>query len=800
MAGDEISELIKLHPIGDGLNAFRNFLKSKCAGAGSPDGNGNGNGIDQLERDVIQDLASVLLSGLRVLDISRLLPSASGTDVIRVDILRLTVAIDSSAFDPNGVKPLLKAAAADEPQDAVIWDLVRSLASAAAATTTPRRRPIAAPHLQTPSRYNTGSFANSYEHRKDFDGALKQELGSLHVGLPGFHRAFFGRVNNLEERSNIIFQMCKDGDDPLFHEGWKGWPEEASQSEVLKWFTDITAKLAAFAETSNFPQTHARLIAAEPDRPVEGSKGVRKLDIGFMNHLPETGENSRYHWSRVLVPGELKSNPAADNQPKTWLDIGRYTREVLAAQDTRRFVLAFTMCGPKMRIWEFDRLGGVASEAFDINQNGQQFVSTILGFLWMDEKELGFDPTIITSGDERYIQIERDGCLERLVIDGVIRRTPCIAGRATTCWKAHNEKRPSIPLVIKDSWQEMERTEEGALLREATEKGIAHMARYYHHETVRVDSAEDDISKNVRAGLEIWRAKNYRLGRLGSTSHTGSTSSSRQGWDSAGAHSQSRSGMKRPSSEIDASLPASKRSRSTSPVKKSIDALPNRVHRRIILCDYGKPIYKASSPAALLAALRGCLNGHESLHMAGLLHRDISINNLMINEDDDNPSQKSFIIDLDLAIKETREGASGATGKTGTRAFMAIGALLGEQHCFMHDLESFFWVLFWICVHYDGQHDIGPTEFEKWNYDEDNPLVREKLGIINGKTAFRTIAEKNFTPFYQPLITVADQLRQAIFPNSQKWEVEDEGLYSSMKKILSEGEGELQRTNSSLNS
>ncbi|VTT78606.1 unnamed protein product [Fusarium fujikuroi] len=68
----------------------------------------------------------------------------------------------------------------------------------------------------------------------------------------------------------------------------------------------------------------------------------------------------------------------------------------------------------------------------------------------------------------------------------------------------------------------------------------------------------------------------------------------------------------------------------------------------------------------------------------------------MINEDGDKPSWSSFLIDLDLAIKESREVASGAQGIIGTRAFMAIGALLGEQHSFMHDLESFFWVLFWI--------------------------------------------------------------------------------------------------------
>ncbi|EXL65867.1 hypothetical protein FOPG_17933 [Fusarium oxysporum f. sp. conglutinans race 2 54008] len=67
-----------------------------------------------------------------------------------------------------------------------------------------------------------------------------------------------------------------------------------------------------------------------------------------------------------------------------WLDLGRYAREVLVAQNNRRFVLSFTICGSLMRVWAFDRLGGIASEQFDINKDERQFVSTILGFLWMN--------------------------------------------------------------------------------------------------------------------------------------------------------------------------------------------------------------------------------------------------------------------------------------------------------------------------------------------------------------------------------------------------------------------------------
>lgn len=112
----------------------------------------------------------------------------------------------------------------------------------------------------------------------------------------------------------------------------------------------------------------------------------------------------------------------------------------------------------------------------------------------------------------------------------------------------------------------------------------------------------------------------------------------------------------------------------------TIDPLPNRVHRRIVLRDFGKPIYKASTHMALLAGLRRCISGHQSLYNAGILHRDISINNILINEDEKNPSWPAFLIDLDLAITIERHGATGANGKTGTRAFMAIGSLKGENH------------------------------------------------------------------------------------------------------------------------
>ena len=216
-----------------------------------------------------------------------------------------------------------------------------------------------------------------------------------------------------------------------------------------------------------------------------------------------------------------------------------------------------------MRVWEFDRLGGVASEQFDINtkDGGLQFVTSILGFLLMNEEMLGFDPTIRASGDEQYIDIERNDKTERLIIDEVMKRARCVAGRATVCWRAHRMEDPQTPLVIKDSWQYTDRDEEGELLREATEKGVANVARYYHHETVRVRGADDDIQQNIRKGLDVTEAANYRPGRAMLQS-SANVSISRKGRSTS-------AGVKRPSSDADATLPPIKRSRPTSPTKAS---------------------------------------------------------------------------------------------------------------------------------------------------------------------------------------------------------------------------------------
>ncbi|KAI1271448.1 hypothetical protein F5Y07DRAFT_382953 [Xylaria sp. FL0933] len=722
---------------------------------------------DTLNNEDLQGFLLALLSVFLNYPAAHLLSSQTKRGTLRQDLAKLIAAVSSNTANYNQIKPFLNAVFTRQ-SDVEIWERVYH----AVAISTPPQKPVSS-FEQTPSVFKTSSIVNSSEIRLHIDKTLKDELGVMYVDIPKFYEVFFGNIPNLENASTKIFQQFTDETPPRFQGGcWTGWPRNANQDDVLDWLVDICGQLTERAQ--DYGPRPTRRPLAQPNKPLDGSIAKRKPDFSLID-----GPTADHHWSNVLIPAELKRNPKDDTESKARLDLGRYVKEIFTTQPTRRFVLGFTLCGHWMRLWQFNRLGGVASTKFDIHQQGKLFVSAILGFLWMDDESLGFDSTIKNSNNQQYVDIKRDGITERLVIDSVMRRPSGISGRATTCWKAYSETNKMKPLVIKDSWQFSEREDEGKLLKEATEKGVANVARYYSHATVCIGNNDDDIQENVRKGLDVTKASNYPVTKATDYGQERLAQSSQSHTSSAGS--------KRLASQVDAFIPPSKRpcSNSVSTTKSESQPLPNRIHRRIILCDYGKPIYKASSPVALLKALVGCIEGHESLYKkAGILHRDVSINNLIINEDDENPSQFSFLIDLDLAIRVDRRKPSGAKEKTGTRAFMSIGVLLGNTHSFMHDLESFYWVLLWICIHYDkeGKHRVVPS-FDDWNYANTEQLVRWKQGTIS-KMVFNNDVSKHFTKHYSALAPWVAKLRDVVFPNGEAWEVEDESLYSQMKDVL----------------
>ena len=116
---------------------------------------------------------------------------------------------------------------------------------------------------------------------------------------------------------------------------------------------------------------------------------------------------------------------------------------------------------------------------------------------------------------------------------------------------------------------------------------------------------------------------------------------------------------------------------------------------------------------------------------------------------------------------------------------MAIGALLGEDHTFMDDLESIFWTLFWICIHWNGPgKNFKKSEFEEWNYLSTTKLARQKAGLVSKERDFNSTVERNFSNCCQILIPCMRELRRVVFPSGSRWDREDRELYSRMRAIL----------------
>ncbi|KAL2015068.1 hypothetical protein VTK56DRAFT_6412 [Thermocarpiscus australiensis] len=121
MADQRRLKISEQNPIGNDLEGFRASYKSVC---NSKRVSCTLDALGQLDLEDVKNLALDLLSALQTLRASRLLRSGgSGKDLFG-DLLRLTSAVHSDDFDLDRTRPLLKAALADDLDDALVWDRV----------------------------------------------------------------------------------------------------------------------------------------------------------------------------------------------------------------------------------------------------------------------------------------------------------------------------------------------------------------------------------------------------------------------------------------------------------------------------------------------------------------------------------------------------------------------------------------------------------------------------------------------------------------------------------------------------
>ncbi|KAI9808663.1 MAG: hypothetical protein M1825_003814 [Sarcosagium campestre] len=812
------AKVISDHPLGDALELFRQSFRSTRDKLGIADSSESIEAVISGEdgRRLAPRLVSLLLGH----DVALELSSRISSKTLAGDLAALFRKLISDGSDIRSVAPLLNAVIR-RAKDESIWEAVFDLIAKTGQTEnpiTPTSVLNFAPLIKdTPWPIHSGNLQNisepvTSEPVEFVKQVLKLELNSsLELEHPKFFNTYFPQIAEVTDAARMVFQECQKGRNSLYTIGkrWRGW-DDHDEDGVQRSLEKCVNRFMEYLDKPGIKLPNQRRFVPSPNTPIPGSV-KRKPDLC----VATSARGDRIaSWQEVLVAFELKK-PGMDGWVKTWSDMAKFAREIFRHQDSRRFILGVTLCGSTMRLWEFDRLGATTSKPFDIHTNAFSFIEILLSFLWMDDKQLGFDPNLMEVDGQRSIKIVKDDKEERLIITEVLRnQASCIAGRATTCWKAYREgDELKTALVIKDSWQYVDRPEEGELICKVTAKGVTNISPYYHHEVVCFDGREDNIRSNIRKGMSMagginpfvqpdftWNEET-QSGQISSSAGPANLSQGnrsppmtrgrRAALDNL-ERQENQHPPKRLLSQIDTEQVPRKRSKSMMIARGDEDDMAkDRVRRRVITSRVGKPLREASCPAALLTGILGGLEGHGSaLQKANILHRDISIGNVMLDEDERN----GFLIDWDLAVETARLEACGAPGRTGTKVFMAIGALDGDPHNFMHDLESFFWVLLWICVHYTGPgkeaQDISDF-FNNWNYKSPEQLATYKAGMVIEERRIDKIMSVSVTAYCRVLIPCVKELWRIIFPGGEPWSTQEHSLPSQMKATIEKARDDL---------
>ncbi|KAJ7131627.1 hypothetical protein C8R46DRAFT_658699 [Mycena filopes] len=163
------------------------------------------------------------------------------------------------------------------------------------------------------------------------------------------------------------------------------------------------------------------------------------------------------------------------------------------------------------------------------------------------------------------------------------------------------------------------------------------------------------------------------------------------------------------------------------------DEYEDRVFRLVVQEELF-PITSLTTAEELSQAFHGIFKCYRWLYEnIDLMHRDISLNNLMFRRIDG--KVYGVLNDFDLAVIKTDMPLSTSNHRTGTAPYMALDLLKPNHpppHIVRFDLESLYYVFAYIvCQYHDGKKIDNPP-FEEWNHLSPRGLYKEKYTFIHG--------------------------------------------------------------------
>ncbi|THH10375.1 hypothetical protein EW146_g8388 [Bondarzewia mesenterica] len=609
-------------------------------------------------------------------------------------------------------------------------------------TTPPKSAPLPkAPQFVLPntprvkrshSQYASQQHSSFHTLVGEVDAQLRAQLhGAIYIDTPGFLEQIFPVDATLIDD---IFTACCSPypGSPQYDETrecWTAFPDVESENFAEK------ALYAPFVNVANFVTAvsgenldHPPVLwSSHPHHPPSSwtdHAADMKPDIVASLGIPR---DERPPWRFIHVPMEVKksSSPTA-----ALLQILQYQRQIFHESHDRRFIIGITLAKTNISVYIADRSGILGSDKFDLHQDPKSLIRLIAGIQTLPLSRLGWDPTMrlvssavfeenLTPSRQWSFMVKdydpkatnyywivdmpkprdddrmkmSDTAVETFVLASwvSISRGATILGRGTRVWKAWKKDEMHLPKnkrtihIFKDTWRDERRSLEGemyALIGE--QEGVAKMHSYG---IVKVDGEDDTTFTLIRRQL-----RPAGLPRHVDIYQKRVTPS-----------------IESPLGDLSVQIKYVIDEDFLPPIESEDDYPPrNKIHSRLVLATYGWSVKRFLSCLELVQALKDAITGHRNSYRQGILHRDVSLGNVLITGKKE-PGNRGVLIDYDNSIEYKTHETIEDDALSGTEPFISP-EILGKEHmsCVpydlddepkhdaVHDLESFFWVLLYL--------------------------------------------------------------------------------------------------------